>query len=354
MKKENMRMFLGGLLIGMIGIILAKYGNPGNMGICIACFLRDIAGGLKWHQAPAVQYIRPEIVGIVFGAFLASVFSKDFKSRGGSSSAMRFVYGVFMMIGALVFLGCPLRMILRLAAGDLNAMVGLFGFIGGIFVGLAVLKKGFTLGRAHESNRVSGKIMVVVAVVLLLLLYLKPAFIAFSKEGPGSQHAPVWMSLIGGAVVGVILQRTRICSAAAFRDIILIKNPHYFFGVFGIFMGALVLNLILNFNQLHIGFANQPIAHSNHLWNFLGMSLVGLTGVLLGGCPIRQLILSSDGDQDAIMTVMGLLVGAAISHNFGLASSAKGATAGGQIATVIGLGFVILTSVIIARMEERR
>jgi len=41
-----------------------------------------------------------------------------------------------VVIGALVFLGCPLRMILRLGGGDLNAVVGLIGFVIGIFIGI--------------------------------------------------------------------------------------------------------------------------------------------------------------------------------------------------------------------------
>ena len=34
---------------------------------------------------------------------------------------IRFLLGMVMMIGALAFLGCPLRGILRLAGGDLTA-----------------------------------------------------------------------------------------------------------------------------------------------------------------------------------------------------------------------------------------
>ena len=58
-----------------------------------------------------------------------------------------------MMIGALVFLGCPLRMVLRMAAGDLNAWVALIGFAGGVATGSFFLKKGFSLGRAYEPSR---------------------------------------------------------------------------------------------------------------------------------------------------------------------------------------------------------
>lgn len=344
MKKENRKMLFSGVIIGIIAALLMKFGNPGNMGMCIACFLRDIAGGLGLHKAPPVQYIRPEIIGILLGAFGASFLSKDFNPRGGSNPLIRFSFAVAMMVGALVFLGCPLRMILRLAGGDLNALVGLFGFILGIFIGIQLLKKGYSLGRNHRQSKVSAFLVPLFALGLLILVVAKPAFIAFSEEGPGAAHAPMIYSLIGGAIVGVLLQRTRICTAAAFRDIILIKNFHYFYGVLGIFLGAAVFNPLLNGSSIHLGFADQPIAHSEHLWNFLGMALVGLTGVLLGGCPIRQLILSADGDTDGAITVIGLIVGAALVHNFGLASSGEGTTTAGRIATILCFVYVFVIS----------
>ena len=53
-----------------------------------------------------------------------------------------------MVIGALVFLECPLRMVLRMAAGDLNAYVALVGFAGGIATGSFFLKKGIFAGQS--------------------------------------------------------------------------------------------------------------------------------------------------------------------------------------------------------------
>ena len=124
---------IAGLVIGVIAAGLAFLGNPKNMGFCIACFLRDTAGGLGLHKAPPVQYIRPEIIGIVIGAFVAAFAKKEFGSKGGSAPMTRFVLGFFAMVGCLMFLGCPFRMILRLAGGDMNALLGLVGFVIGIF-----------------------------------------------------------------------------------------------------------------------------------------------------------------------------------------------------------------------------
>ena len=103
----------GGLVFGVIGALMVNWGNPPNMGICVACFLRDIAGAVGLHRAGVVQYLRPEIMGFVIGAFITSFAFREFRPRGGSSPVVRFFLGAFVMVGALVFLGCPVRMMLR-------------------------------------------------------------------------------------------------------------------------------------------------------------------------------------------------------------------------------------------------
>ena len=134
------KLALAGVLCGLVAACLAYFGNPANMAFCIACFIRDTAGALGFHQAEVVQYARPEIIGLVIGAFIISVATKEYRSTAGSSPMIRFVLGSIMVIVALVFLGCPLRMVLRMAAGDLNAYVALVGFAGGIATGSYFLK----------------------------------------------------------------------------------------------------------------------------------------------------------------------------------------------------------------------
>ena len=153
MKKENIIVISAGAAVGLAAIALTLLGNPANMGFCIACFLRDIAGACGLHSAAKVQYLRPEIIGLVLGAFIMSVATREFRARAGYAPAVRFVLGGFVMIGALAFLGCPLRMVLRLGGGDLNALVSLVGFTIGISIGVVFLKKGFTLGRSMRPSR---------------------------------------------------------------------------------------------------------------------------------------------------------------------------------------------------------
>ncbi|MBS3784286.1 MAG: YeeE/YedE family protein, partial [Anaerolineae bacterium] len=103
---------LAGAVIGVLAPLLQAAGNPPNMGICVACFERDIAGALGLHRAAVVQYIRPEIIGFVLGALIAAYLFGEFKARAGSAPIVRFVLGMFAMIGALAFLGCPWRALL--------------------------------------------------------------------------------------------------------------------------------------------------------------------------------------------------------------------------------------------------
>ena len=339
--REHLLIILAGLVVGAASVVLVALGNPLNMGFCIACFLRDIAGGVGLHRAAVVQYIRPEIMGLVLGAFIMALAGKEFNVRGGSSPMSRFVLGFCVMVGALMFLGCPLRMVIRLGGGDGNALLGLVGFALGIFLGTLFLKAGFTLKKSQPMAKVEGLLMPAIAVALLVLVVAAPAFLFFSTESPGSMRAPIAAALIGGLVVGALAQKTRLCMVGGIRDVILFKDFHLILGFAAIFVAVLVGNLIVGAAGLpggfKPGFDGQPVAYNDALWNLLGMVLVGLGSVLLGGCPLRQLILAGSGNSDSSMAVLGMVVGAAFCHNFGLASSGNGPTANGKIAVVIGL-----------------
>ena len=347
-----------GVLIGTLAAFMAYLGNPPNMGVCVACFERDVAGALGLHRAAVVQYLRPEIPAFVIGSLIAAKLFGEFRARGGSTPLVRFVLGAFAMIGALVFLGCPWRSILRLAGGDLNAIVGIAGLATGIGIGGSFIKNGFTLGRARSTFAITGWVMPLLMIGLLALAFGKPAFIFASEKGPGSMHAPLLISLGAGLLIGFIAQRTRFCTMGAIRDSLVIRDFHLLYGVLAMLIAAFAVNLALG--RVNVGFGGQPIAHSFHIWNFAGMLLAGLSFALAGGCPGRQLFLSGEGDTDAGVFVLGMLMGAAFAHNFGLAGVADSVVDGvaklggpginGQIAVGVGLVFCLTLG---ATMRER-
>lgn len=344
MKNKKILVAATGGILGLLAVMLVKFGNPANMGYCIACFLRDISGGLGFHRANTVQYMRPEIFGLVAGAFVAAIITKEHKSIGGSSPLVRFLLAFVAMIGLLVFLGCPVRALLRLAGGDLNAGVAILGLIVGVFIGIQFLNRGFSLGKAKSQPYINGHIFPAAAIILLILLISGTPFFFASKSGPGSMHAPILLSAFAGLVVGVMAQRSRFCMIGGIRDFILFRDTHLLIGFFALLIIALIGNIAVG--AFKLGFTGQPIAHTDGIWNFLGMALAGTASTLLGGCPLRQLIASSEGNTDCAVTIIGFIAGAAFAHNFGLAASAKGVPVAGQVATVAGLALVFLIGII--------
>ena len=157
-------------------------------------------------------------------------------------------------------------------------------------------------------------------------------------------HAPLAAALIAGLVVGVLAQKTRLCMVGGMRDFILFRQNYLLLGFISIIVFAAVGNIATG--AFKLGFAGQPVAHTDGLWNFLGMTLVGWASVLLGGCPLRQLILAGEGNSDSSVTVAGMIVGAAVCHNFALASSAKGTTPNGHIAVIICFVFILALSLL--------
>lgn len=361
-KRINPWVLVTGVVVGAAAVLLSALGNPANMGFCIACFIRDIAGAVKLHTAAPVQYFRPEIVGLVLGSTLMAAATKEFKPRAGSSPATRFILGAFVMIGALVFLGCPLRMVIRMGGGDLNAFVGLAGFFLGILIGVFFLKRGFTLKRTYEVAKTEGFALPALLAVLFVVFLAAPALFAFSESGPGSKYAPAAVSLLVALAVGALAQKSRLCMVGGMRDAVMFRDFNLISGFAAIFVTVLLGNVLLS---KFTGFStlSQPISHSSQLWNLLGMVLVGWGSVLLGGCPLRQLILAGEGNGDSAVTVLGMLVGAAFAHNFKLAGGADsvadgvykvgGVGATGKAAVLLGFAVLLAISLLNSTMLKK-
>ena len=86
------------------------------------------------------------------------------------------------------------------------------------------------------------------------------------------------------------------------------------------------------------------------------------TAALLGGCPLRQLILAGEGNGDSAVTILGMIMGAAFAHNFKLAGSAASLTDGvysvggiattGKVAVIIGFIVLLVISLINTAKKE--
>lgn len=80
--KERVILVVCGVVAAAVAIMLASSGNPGNIAICIACFVRDTAGALKLQTNETVQYLRPEIIGIIVGACVVAFCKQGIQGHG--------------------------------------------------------------------------------------------------------------------------------------------------------------------------------------------------------------------------------------------------------------------------------
>lgn len=332
---------ISGAVLGIVAAFLAYAGNPANMGICAACFLRDTSGALGFHSVQTLQYLRPELIGLVLGGFLASLFwTKEFAPKNSTATFSSFFLGVFAMIGALVFLGCPWRAFLRLGGGDMTAIAGFLGLAAGVGIGLFFKKNGYKVDESVSVSKNIGFLPVIFSVLLLLALVFglkigENGALFSSVKGPAAQHAALFISLIGGLVVGVFMQKSKFCSVGAFARAYK-GDFSMFWGVVAIIAFATIANLALG--QYKFGFEAQPIAHNDFVWNFLGMVLAGLCFSLSEGCPGKHLVQMGTGNLHSGIFVIGMMAGAGFAHNFLLASSPAGITPYAPWA--VGLGFV--------------
>ena len=218
----------------------------------------------------------------------------------------------------------------------------------GIGLGTVFFRMGFSLGRSQSQSKASGLILPGIMLALVAVYLFNPPMegqpqsgvLFYSLKGPGSMHAPFLLSLGAGLLVGFLAQRGRFCTMGAVRDVLLFNQWHLALGFLAMLVAALVANLAVG--GFHPGFEGQPVAHTDGLWNFLGMVTAGLAFALAGGCPGRQLFMAGEGDNDAAVFVVGLIVGAACAHNFGMASSTAGIGPNGMLGALGGLAVCLL------------
>lgn len=350
---------LTGAVMGVGGIILSFLGNPPNTGFCVSCFMENIAGSIGLHGNVRMQYLRPEIIGFVIGSFLMAVYKKEFRATGGSSPLLRYLVGILLIIGCAVFMGCPIKMLLRISAGDLTALIGVGGLAAGVYIGLKFLEGGFSLGRPNQLPAANALLMPGLMALLLLALLWKPVFISLSSKGAGAQYAPVYLSLLAGLGVGALAQRTGFCITGGFARLFL-WGPREFtvcpktkglaIGIGSFFLFALVASVLTG--QFAFGWHGQPSSNESHLWNFLGMLIVGFGSVLIKGCPFRQLVSAGQGDSDAGAAVLGMLTGAALVQNWGLGGSAAGTPYEGKVAVLLGLCALFIIGLLYRKRGE--
>jgi len=339
MNEDKYMIIFAGIGIGLLSVFLVYFNiTP----FYVSCFLRDISASLGFCHIQGIHYPQPVTWGLIIGSFFATALFKEIKTGFNKKNVynpmLMFILGIIMMIGALLFMACPMGMIYRIARGDLNALLAVPGYILGIFIGVIFINNGFSLKNTYSSNR-SNVIVRFISYVLFIFLIAAPIYILF-KNNIEVRHYLWGISIVAGIVSGFLFQRSRLCTMGAIRNYLLIRNNFLGLGIL-----AFIIVIITGYyfiGMINFGFADQPRAHTDFIWNIIGMFIVGLSSVFAEGCPLRHIILAGEGQLNSLITVFGMITGASISFNFGIAASVEGVGLNGVIAASICV-FVLLS-----------
>ncbi len=136
------------------------------------------------------------------------------------------------------------------------------------------------------------------------------------------------VTLLFGVLVGWLAQRSAFCSIGGFRDFFMWKHTRLLFGYIALIIGALTGYLVFwlispsafehFFWVLTSGLTPVPGAPAGLsaaayiLLAIIGGTAIGIIGVLLGGCPLRQVVMTSEGNLKALIFVVGMGIGAVV------------------------------------------
>lgn len=140
-----------GIAIGILAVAAQQlFNEPQAYGICIACHSRDMLGWIfnNLFSTSLVDVTTAGLsapiltsLGILIGAHLAARRNNIFPCSMSGGQARMFILGFLVMVSALLLAGCPLRLLLRIAYGDMLAVFGLIWMVAGIALGIVVLRR---------------------------------------------------------------------------------------------------------------------------------------------------------------------------------------------------------------------
>jgi uncharacterized membrane protein YedE/YeeE len=130
-------------------------------------------------------------------------------------------------------------------------------------------------------------------------------------------------TLIVGLIIGYLAQKSGFCSIGGYRDFILFRDTHLIKGAAGFVIGGIVGFSLLTLtgaiyypNQFPWSFYNAlkiipgSLVKTSDLTTawitaIIGGVGVGFFSVLSGGCPLRNAVMSMEGNKSAIWYLIG-------------------------------------------------
>lgn len=135
-----------------------------------------------------------------------------------------------------------------------------------------------------------------------------------------------------GLLIGYLAQRSGFCSIGGIRDLMMFKHTRLFLGYVSL--------IVFSFIGYLVFWAIIPAAFPGFYWaatqtnpltpvpgapggleivSYIILAIIGgfgmgLLGVILGGCPLRQTVMGFEGNLRSIFFIIGMFIGAIIFH----------------------------------------
>ncbi len=327
---QSMPAWQGGLLLGflnvfMFGLLNKPFGVYPGMSLW-GTWVYNLAG-IK-VQPSFGSLISPHLdvttvldIGLILGVLMTALLAREFKIRRDSAAgyAQGLLGGALMGLGTVMVPPCNVggffSAISALSMSGFGMMIGLIpgAYLGGIFLMwqaerrvkkmIYELRESFTSGtlKSTSSSDVSPQPMLAIFVLIIAL-----ALISLYTYSGLTNLAGV---LIFGLLFGVVMQRSRLCFAAAFRDIFTIRDTKLMKSiVYGLTVGVLGFSVIKFAGWRAWDVYVFPFG----LHNVAGGFIFGVGMVIAGGCGAGTLWRSAEGYVRLwFALVSGILVAAA-------------------------------------------
>ncbi len=285
--------------------------------------------GLK-TESPFIPYpVKPPYldmhslldIGIIFGALEASLLAREFKIRREDGQGYLFgaLGGILMGLGTVLMPPCNVGGFwVATMAFSLSGPLAAIGLLLGAYVGgkilqghihRALLKVDFTQaleGEAVPPRSVSlqpqNGILVFILIVILAIVYHRLGML---------KNAGLFLF---GVLFGVIIQRSRLCFVAAFREILVSRDGKVMKWVLAsMAVGALGFALLKG-----QGYQPQHMVFPAGWHNIVGGFIFGIGMVLAGGCGLGILVRSGEGyTRSWVACLTAMLTSGAWVHLYG-------------------------------------
>ncbi|HPJ24884.1 MAG TPA: hypothetical protein PLW97_05615 [Synergistaceae bacterium] len=254
--------------------------------------------------------VRPEMIGFMIGGFALALLRKEFRTTPFSPlSPLLLGFATGMVLPE--FFGCPWCMFMQLGYGKVDRLPEILGFIGGIWAGTKLLRRGISL-EGGPQLRIPSKIsfFLVICTILGTLQWMK-----INMEISGALEI---FSMAGVVLVGILLglamQRIRFCVVEGVRNAFLIPSGETikkgFASIIAMILGSLLYALgteTFDFSGLYLSSGEDILRQS---FIFASAALAGIAFTLAGGCTVWHAVNTGNGSMHSLTFLGGMLAAA--------------------------------------------